>query len=109
MSCKGEFVKPYAETMDKMWNSSTYFSVSPIAFKNALGKVKEDFKGFRQHDAHEFISITLDSLHEELNLRTKKPYIPKPEFRPDTLELSYEFWSNFLRRDWSTPVFLFYG
>ena len=42
-------------------------------------------------------------------MRQKKPYIEKPEHRPDTLELSYEFWSNFLQRDWSFLVFLFYG
>ena len=109
LGCKGKFVKPYAETIDKMWNSSAIFSVSPFSFKSALGQVNEDFRGFRQHDAHEFVNVTLGTLHEELSLRTRKPYVEKPESRPDTLKVSYEFWCNFLRRDWSFLVFLFYG
>jgi len=109
MGCKGEFVKPYAETVEKMWDSSAYFSIYPWGFKRALGKVNADFQGFRQHDAHEFVSTALGTLHEELSVRQKKPYIENPEFRPDTIELSYEFWSNFLRRDWSFLVFLLYA
>lgn len=109
LGCKGEFVKPYAQTVDKMWDSGKILSIYPWGFKSALGKVNADFQGFRQHDAHEFISTLLGTLHEELNVRQKKPYIEKPEHRPDTLELSYEFWSNFLQRDWSFLVFLFYG
>ena len=69
MGCKGEFVKPYAETVEKMWDSSAYFSIYPWGFKRALGKVNADFQGFRQHDAHEFVSTTLGTLHEELSVR----------------------------------------
>ena len=46
MGCKGKFVKPFAETIDKMWKKSNMFSVSPMSFKNGLGAVNEDFKGF---------------------------------------------------------------
>jgi len=49
-------------------------------------------------------------MHEELNIRQKKPYIEKPESagrNPD--ELAMEAWSNFLHRNWSFIVFLFYG
>lgn len=66
---KGEFVKPYAETVEKMWDSGAYFSVYPWGFKRSLGKVNTDFQGIRQHDAHEFVSTTLGTLHEELNVR----------------------------------------
>lgn len=54
--------------------------------------------------------ILLDSLHEELNIRLKKPYIEKPSSQGrDESELALECWSNFLHRNWSFIVFLFYG
>ena len=51
----------------------------------------------------------MDNLHEELNVRQKKPYIASPEFRKDSKKVNDEFWSNFLRRNWSFMVFMFYG
>jgi hypothetical protein len=51
----------------------------------------------------------MGALHEEVNLRMSKPYIENPENRADTMELSLEFWANFLRRNWSVFVFLYYG
>ena len=47
LSAKGDFARPYAETVDKMWNSSTMFSVHPYSFKSGLAKVNDDFRGFR--------------------------------------------------------------
>jgi hypothetical protein len=39
----------------------------------------------------------IDTLHEELNLRQKKPYIPNPESKGrDLTELGIESWSNAL-------------
>lgn len=52
----------------------------------------------------------IDSLHEELNLRLKKPYIPNPESKGrDLRNLGLENWSNTLRREWSFVFHLFYG
>lgn len=52
----------------------------------------------------------LDALHEETNLRIKKPYIVNPESDGrDSNELGLETWSNSLRRDWSLIYFMFYG
>jgi hypothetical protein len=48
-------------------------------------------------------------MHEEMNIRTKKPYIENPENRIDNQELAQEFWCNFLRRNWSFFCFLMYG
>ena len=47
MGHQGDFVMPFAETMAKMWDSGAIFSVYPWGFKGALGKVNENFKGFR--------------------------------------------------------------
>lgn len=51
----------------------------------------------------------MDSLHEELNVRQKKPYIESPDFRRDVKSVNDEFWADFLRRNWSFMVFVFYG
>lgn len=52
----------------------------------------------------------LDSLHEEHNIRMKKPYIENPTSdRRNELELIGEYWSSFLLRNWSFFVFLYYG
>ena len=109
MGHKGDFVVPFTETMGKMWDSSAIFSVYPWSFKSALGKVNEQFQGRRQHDSHEFLITLMDSLHEELNVRQKKPYIESPDFRRDVKSVNDEFWADFLRRNWSFMVFVFYG
>ena len=41
MGQNGDFVVPFAETMGKMWDSGSYFSVYPWGFKSSLGKVNE--------------------------------------------------------------------
>jgi ubiquitin C-terminal hydrolase len=52
----------------------------------------------------------IDGLHEEVNLRMKKPYIENPESEDrQVMELGLEYHANSLRRDWSFFFFTFYG
>lgn len=44
-----------------------------------LEKCKPLFVGNEQHDAQEFLSEILDSLHEDVNRVLVKPQIPPPE------------------------------
>eukprot|EP00347_Sterkiella_histriomuscorum_P024260 403331751 len=61
-------------------------------------------------DAQEFLVNFLDSLHEELNIRIRKEYIENPSSNDrNEYELMIEYWSNFLRRNWSFVAFMFYG
>lgn len=109
MGFEGKFANSMANVLGKMWDVNAFFSVWPLDFKKNLGKINDQFQGMNQHDSHEFLSVIMGALHEEVNIRMSKPYIENPENRPDTVNLSYEFWANFLRRNWSVFVFIFYG
>ena len=41
MAHNGKFVIPFADTMHKMWDTSSIFGLYPMSFKTALGKVNE--------------------------------------------------------------------
>lgn len=108
MGYQGRLAYTFATLMNMMWNGCD--SLHPISFKNNLGRCSEQYQGYDQQDAQEYMSFMIDSLHEELNLRMSKPYIKNPESKDrESLSLAHENWSNTLRREWSFIFFLFYG
>ena len=64
-----------------------------------------------QHDSQEFLSRLIDGLHEDLNLIKKKPYIEGKDYSADDNgpALARQFWVDFLRRNYSKLIELFYG
>jgi ubiquitin carboxyl-terminal hydrolase 6/32 len=56
------------------------------------------------------LSFLLETLHEDLNDVTKKPYVEHKDSdgRKDE-EVSKEYWEGFLRREKSIFIDLFYG
>ena len=85
----------FANLLERMWSQQGV--VVPRHFKMQIGKCCEQFMGFDQQDSQEYISFLIDGLHEELNLRMKKPYIENPESKGRELnELGLEQWSNAL-------------
>jgi len=105
---QGDLVSAFATLIEHMWIQPG--TVVPRAFKNAVSNCSEQFQGFDQQDSQEYLSFLIDGMHEELNLRQKKPYIENPESEGRKIvELGLEHWSNTLRRDWSLFLFLFYG
>jgi len=56
------------------------------------------------------LSVLLETLHEDVNLVTKKPYVEMQDSagRPDEV-VAKEFWDGLMKRDNSIFVKLFYG
>ncbi len=125
-SFNGKLVEVYVELLRNLWNYSEnltqnfdmdvdsennniYFT--PIRFRNFISEHFPQFSGFLQQDSHEFLSIFLESLHEELNRITNKPYIELKERQKDEDDnmASKRWWENFKKRDDSIIVDLFYG
>ena len=105
---QGQLALSFGKLMESMWQSNS--PVVPRNFKQAVARCCEQFNGYDQQDSQEYISFLIDGLHEDLNLRMKKPYIENPESRNRELnELGLENWSNSLLRNWSLMFFLFYG
>ena len=78
-------------------------------YKNAISLCNDRFKGYNQQDTHEFVIFLIDALHEDLNRVNNKIYIKKEEKDlNDELKSKIE-WNNFLRRNQSILVDLFYG
>ena len=86
-------------------------------FKNAIGIVDDRFAGYDQQDTHEFLSFLIDSIHEDLNRVINKPILNRKSSDweknynsslLDKLKSKIE-WNNFLKRNQSIMVDLFYG
>lgn len=101
-------------------------SVNPRQLKETVGKHCPHFSGFQQQDSHEFLTVMLDYLHEDLNRVKEKPYVEdkeqkatkkgksKSESGSNDDEVNNEeqariAWDNFLLRNKSVIVDLFYG
>ena len=98
-----------------LWSDS-YTFVSPVTFKEAIGRFAPQFSGTEQQDSQEFLSFLLDGLHEDLNIIKDKPKIPeltpKEEEEMEYLhpQIASEIeWEKYLRRNSSVVVSLFQG
>ncbi|KTW25737.1 hypothetical protein T552_03350 [Pneumocystis carinii B80] len=112
---KGELVQTFARLITYLWdNEHTY--VSPLFFKNVVGRLKEQFRDNDQQDSQEFLAFLLDGLHEELNIAAgqlkPKELTPEEELKienmPDKIASSIE-WQRYVRLNNSIVVSLFQG
>lgn len=110
LGTKGELLSSFCSLFKKFWRCSSYRH-SPSEFKHTVNKHLTFFEGYGQHDAQEFLSHMLDTLHEDTNRILKKPYIPNREesVENDNLETARTFWVEFLKRNYSWFTFNYYG
>ena len=88
----------------------------PEYFKNTIGIIDERYSGTDQQDTHEFMTFLIDSIHEDLNKVINKPIINRKDSDINNY-YSKEFeeqksiieWNNFLKRNQSIMIDLFYG
>ena len=87
---------------------------SPKTFKIILGMCSKKYEGNEQEDAHEFITYLLDMMHEDLNRVINKPNIKEKENNSKDINISENEksildWNNFLKRNQSVIIDIFYG
>ena len=107
---KGEIAESFADLFKRMKSADTQ-RINPINFLRVFFTKNRSLSVSHQQDAQEFLSILLDSLHEDLNRITKKPYVLLEE-QKDTesdSEASNRFWDVYKKRENSIIVDLFHG
>jgi ubiquitin carboxyl-terminal hydrolase 6/32 len=109
MSTKGHLTMRYAELLKEILSAQTR-SIAPIKFRFSVSKFAPQFTNGMQHDSQELLAWLLDTLHEDLNRVTEKPYIEIKDSngRSDQL-VAKEAYDAFLKRNNSVIVDLFYG
>ena len=107
---KGEIAESFADLFIKMQSAVTQ-RVNPIDFLRVFFTKNKSLNVRHQQDAQEFLSILLDSLHEDLNRITKKPYFQLEEQKEQESdsEASQRFWDLYKQRENSIIVDLFHG
>ena len=110
LGMQGKLAESWGELMHQYWVENTSVG-DPSDFKYTIGRKAQRFRGYAQQDSHEFMSVFLDYINEDLNRTTKKQYIElkeKGENETD-VECAKRFWDCNLRRNDSIITDLFYG
>ena len=110
LGLQGELAKSWGNLLQEYWVKDTRVG-DPSDFKSTIGQKAHQFRGFRQHDSNEFMSIFLDYLNEDLNRVTKKEYIEMKEKQEGETDeqCAKRFWDCNLRRNDSIITDLFCG
>ena len=110
LGSNGSICDEYFKLIYYLW-CGTESRISPRDFMLKFQKLKNQFEGYRQQDAQEFLSVLLDLLHEDLNRISNKPYIELLEKQPDEDDMiaSQRWWDLHKKREDSIIVDLFNG
>lgn len=84
--------------------------IAPRTFVRSFTELMQEFSGWTQQDAQEFLNVFLSSLSDDVNRVREKPYVelPDSEGRPD-VEVAKETWAAHCRRECSAVSALFSG
>merc|ERR1719301_182013 len=70
---KGRLATAFSQLLNDMW-ANGHTALSPFDVRKLIAERREEFAGYRQHDAQEVLTLILDELHEDVN---RAPY-PRP-------------------------------
>ena len=105
LGCRGEIASKFGSLVYDMLHSDEK-SIEPYDLKYAVGEFQPRFKGYRQHDAAEFLNFLLDGIHEDLNRSAHK----RKDTEADNGLLSGDdFWARHLNHNQSVIVDTFHG
>ena len=106
----GILVKIYLDIINQLWLSNIN-KINPIFFRVGFSQSTRKFLNNNQQDAMEFLSIFLNSLHEDLNRVSEKPYLQLERHKKGESEYeeSQRFWNYHILRENSIVVDLFHG
>ena len=109
LGTRGRLAMAFAELLWDIWLGRGRY-IAPWDVKQWVARKAVQFQGFAQHDSQEMLSVLLETMHEDLNAISKKPYVEMKDSngRPDEV-VAAEFWDGLKKRDDSIFVRLFYG
>lgn len=105
-STQGEVAEEVAAVVRALW-SGQYRSIACRDLKGVVGQHRKQFQGYEQQDSHEFLTILMDWLHEDLNKRSRK--LPLRETSNENLSQADQAWNKFRRCSESLIRSLFSG
>ena len=114
LGTRGVLTIAYINLLLNINNTTNNKYFSPETFKIILGLCSKKYEGNEQEDAHEFITYLLDMMHEDLNRVINKPNINENEKNTKNINISENEksildWNNFLKRNQSVIIDIFYG
>ena len=71
---RGRLALAFAELISEMY-LGTRRSLAPWDVKRVVAYKATQFSGFAQHDSQEMLSVLLETMHEDVNEVSKKPYV----------------------------------
>jgi hypothetical protein len=101
MGSNGVVVEQFGQLISQLWNAKSPF-LKPDRLRRAIIQKYADFDGNDQHDVHEFLSVLLDILHEDL-VRSNQPPLRRTMSRlknPDRssmVEYADDQWADRMR------------
>jgi hypothetical protein len=106
----GKIAESYAELLEEV-KTTIDSVVNPKYFIIQFIKNNKSLNVNSQQDAQEFLSLLLDSLHEDLNRITNKPYIELEEQKENEYDVdaSKRWWDCHKKREDSIIIDLFHG
>ena len=109
----GQLIEEYVKLIQNLWINENYDKkpINPYKFRIIVARKIPQFASLNQQDSHEFLSLLLDNIHEDLNRISNKPYmeIKEQQINESDLIASNRWWDYHKSRENSIITDLFHG